>query len=47
MKKKVTLSIDDKVYDRFQKFCEQQGFLLSRQIEIDMENRMKEKRGEK
>ena len=47
MKKKVTLSIEDKVYDKFQKFCEDNAIRLSKKLEICMENIMKEKRGEK
>ena len=35
-KKKVTLSIDSKVYDEFQKYCEENAIMLSKKIEIIM-----------
>jgi len=42
MKKKVTLSIEDKVYNKFQKFCEENAIMLSKRLELDMEKIMKE-----
>jgi len=42
MKKKVTLSIDSKVYKEFQEFCEKNAIMLSRKIELIMEGIMKE-----
>ena len=36
MKKKVTLSLDDKVYGNFKKYCEENAIMLSRRIEIAM-----------
>jgi len=33
MKKKVTLSLDDKVYKKFQNFCEENDIMLSKRIE--------------
>lgn len=33
MQKRVTLSIDDKVYDEFQKFCEENDIILSKRVE--------------
>ena len=33
MKKKVTLSLDDKVYSDFQKYCEENDIQLSKRIE--------------
>ena len=42
MKKKVTLSIEDKVYDKFQKFCEERAIMLSKKLELQMEKIMKE-----
>jgi hypothetical protein len=48
MQKKVTLSVDDKVYERFRKFCEDNAIMLSKRLEIDMlEIMKKDKRGEK
>ena len=45
MKKKVTLSIEDKIYNRFQKFCEENAIMLSKKLELDMEKIMKEEAG--
>ncbi|MFA7707352.1 MAG: hypothetical protein WCX73_00210 [Candidatus Pacearchaeota archaeon] len=47
MQKKVTLSFDDRIYEKFQKFCQENGLMLSRKIEIEMENLMKKEKGEK
>jgi hypothetical protein len=33
VKKKVTLSIDDKTYIRFQKYCEENDIQLSKRVE--------------
>jgi hypothetical protein len=33
MQKKVTLSLDDKVYKKFQEFCEKNDIMLSKRIE--------------
>ncbi len=44
MHKKVTLSIEDKVYDRFQKYCNENAIMLSKRIEIEMK-RILEKGG--
>jgi DNA replication protein DnaD len=41
MQKKVTLSIDDKVYEKFQKFCQENAIMLSRKLEIEMLDIMK------
>ena len=42
---KVTLSIDIKVYNKFQTFCEKNAFALSKKVEIFM-RKMSEKGGE-
>jgi len=34
MKKKVTLSIEDKVYSDFQKFCDENALIVSKKIEL-------------
>jgi len=47
MQKKVTLSIDDKVYKEFQKFCEENDIMLSKRIERIMKSQMEEKRRNK
>lgn len=33
MQKKVTLSLDSKIYEKFQKFCEQNDIILSKRVE--------------
>lgn len=34
MNKKVTLSIDEKTYSEFQKYCEENAIMLSKKIEL-------------
>ena len=41
-KKKVTLSINSEIYEEFQKYCEENAIMLSRKIEIWMEDFLKE-----
>jgi hypothetical protein len=36
MRKKVTLSFDDKVYKQFQKYCDENAIILSGKLEIFM-----------
>ncbi|MFH1641463.1 MAG: hypothetical protein ABIC04_01030 [Nanoarchaeota archaeon] len=36
VKKKVTLSIDSKVYDNYRKYCEENAIMLSKKIELFM-----------
>jgi hypothetical protein len=40
-KKKVTFSIDAKIYDSYREFCEKNAFLLSKKIEIYMREELK------
>mgnify|MGYP001570321103 CR=1 FL=1 len=47
MQKKVTLSIDDKVYSNFQKYCEENAVMLSKKIELLMKDIIEKSRGEK
>src|SRR3989344_4227854 len=42
-KKKVTLSLDSKVYGDFQKFCEKNAIMLSKKIELLMKDILKKK----
>ena len=35
-KKKVTLSIDEEVYDAFQRYCEENAIMLSKKVELFM-----------
>ena len=40
--KNVTLKLNSKIYDKYREFCKHKGLLASRQVEIMMENQMKE-----
>jgi hypothetical protein len=42
MKKKVTLSVESQIYEAFQKYCEDNAFMLSKKLELVMDNLMKE-----
>ena len=46
MQKKITLSVDSKVYEEFQKFCKQNDIIVSKRIErlINKELQENEKR---
>lgn len=44
-KSKVTLSINSKIYKEFHDFCEKNAILMSRKIEIWIENFLKENKG--
>lgn len=46
-KKKVTLSIDDKVYDKYKDYCEKNALMLSKKVELFMENELSEKKTKK
>lgn len=41
MQKKVTLSFDNKTYEKFKKFCNDNAIMLSKRLEIEMEEIMK------
>ncbi|MEK6886110.1 MAG: hypothetical protein AABX17_04040 [Nanoarchaeota archaeon] len=47
MQKKVTLSVDDKIYADFQKYCEKNAIMLSKKIEIFMKDISSGKGGKK
>jgi hypothetical protein len=47
MQKKVTLSIDSKVYSDFQRYCEENAIMLSKRIELEMKHLLEEKRSNK
>ena len=42
MQKKVTLSLDGKVYADFQKFCEENAIMLSKRVELFMKGFVEE-----
>ena len=44
MQKKVTLSLNDKVYESFQKYCEENDIQLSKRIERLIKKELEEKR---
>jgi hypothetical protein len=46
-KKKVTLSLDARTYEDFQNYCEENAIMLSRKIEIWIEDFLKEQKGVK
>ena len=43
----MTLSLDSAVYAEFQKFCDDNGLVLSKQIEFLIQDKLKEKGGRK
>lgn len=47
MQKRVTLSIDDSVYDEFQKACEDQDIIVSKRIERLMLKMLEEEKKKK
>ncbi len=47
MQKKVTLSFDDKIYEKFKKFCRDNAIMLSRRLEIEMQRMMEKEKGGK
>jgi hypothetical protein len=48
MKKKVTLSLDARVYDDFKEYCENNAIMLSKKVELWIEDFMiKEKENQK
>lgn len=34
MKKKVTISLDSKIYDKFREYCDENAIMLSKKIEL-------------
>ncbi|GEM_PF-1808666 len=42
-KKKVTLSLDSRVYSEFQQYCEENAIMLSKKIELVMKNLLEHK----
>ena len=46
MQKKVTLSLDEKTYKDFQKFCEENDIMLSKRVERLMSGHLIEKKGD-
>ena len=45
--KRVTLSVDSKIYDEYKKYCEEKGIILSKQFELFMKDQLEKGRGKK
>jgi len=43
MQKRITLSVDSKVYENFQKFCEENDIIVSKRVERLMSTELEEK----
>ena len=39
--KNITLRVSSKLYDEYREFCKKKGLLISRQVEIMMEDQLK------
>jgi len=46
-KKTVTLSIDEKTYERYKKYCEENGLILSKKVEMFMKEELNKNRENK
>ena len=44
--KRVTLSVDAKIYEEYKKYCEEKGIILSKQFELFMKKQLNDKREE-
>jgi len=40
--KNITLRVNSDLYDKYRNFCKKKGLLISRQVEIMMEEQLKE-----
>ena len=40
MNKKVTLSLEEKTYEKFKKYCSENAIMLSKRIEMEMQKIM-------
>lgn len=40
--KNITLRVNSELYDKYREFCKKKGLLMSRQVEIMMEENLKE-----
>ena len=43
--KNITLRVNSKVYDRYRELCKKKGLLVSRKVEIMMEEQLKKEDG--
>jgi hypothetical protein len=47
MQKRITLSVDSKVYEEFQKFCEENDIIISKRVERLMNKELEENKKRK
>ena len=47
MQKRITLSLNDKVYAEFQRFCEDNDIIISKRVERLMNEELKNREGDK
>lgn len=45
--KRVTLSVDAKIYEEYKKYCEEKGIILSKQFELFMKSELTRIEGER
>ena len=43
--KRVTLSVDSKIYEEYKEYCEERGIILSKQFELFMKEEIKRFKG--
>lgn len=41
--KRITLSVDAEVYEKYKKLCDQMGFIISKQVENFMREKIKQR----
>jgi len=46
-RKTVTLSVDEKIYEEYKKYCEEYGLILSKRVEFFMKDELNKKREKK
>ncbi len=39
-RKTVSLSVDEKIYDEYKKYCDERGIILSKQVEMFMKKEL-------
>ncbi len=41
-KKRITLSVDSEIYDKYRDYCEEKGIILSKQVELFIKKELEE-----
>lgn len=41
-KKRITLSVDAEIYDKYRDYCEEKGIILSKQVELFIKKELEE-----